>query len=170
MRTFKDLIQEQPSYKPLPNGWYLCALDSVNLKKTPNNLEYIGLMFRIQDGQYQNRVMFLNIFPYTKEGEVNEVAINILAQAISAMMGKPASETDIFDTDKVDELVEKLKPLTGKRLGVFSKLRERISNGKPVADAIPSDFRTEEIYLREFADKSVEDEDLADEDDDEIPF
>lgn len=113
--------------------------------------------------------MFLNIFPYTKEGEINEVAINILAQAVSAIIGKPVSETDIFDTDKVDELVEKLKPLEGKRLGVFSKLRERISNGKPVADAVPSDFRTEEIYLREFADK-INEENIEDGEDDEIPF
>jgi len=79
MEGFNPATDTVDDFEKLPDGEYNCLLEEVKARKNDKGTEWIGLTFSVMDGDYANRLIFVNFFFTEKCVERSIKAVNKLA-------------------------------------------------------------------------------------------
>ena len=79
MEGFNPATDTVDDFEKLPDGDYNCLLEEVKARKNDKGTEWIGLTFSVMDGDYANRLIFVNFFFTEKTVERSIKAVNKLA-------------------------------------------------------------------------------------------
>lgn len=128
MESFDPKTDKVDDFEKLPDGEYMCLLEEVTAKKSEKGTEWIGFKFSIMNGDYENRLIFVNKFftEKTVERSIKEItklafefgyslpadaftSLETLAQYLNQMAGNQATVKQ--STSKNDFTNYKVTPL-----------------------------------------------------------
>lgn len=62
MKGFDPAVDKVDDFEKLPDGEYNCLLEDVTARKSEKGTNWISFKFSIMDGEYANRLIFVNYF------------------------------------------------------------------------------------------------------------
>jgi hypothetical protein len=69
MKGFDPAVDKVDDFEKLPDGEYNCLLEDVTARKNEKGTNWISFKFSIIDGDYANRIIFVNYFFTEKTSE-----------------------------------------------------------------------------------------------------
>lgn len=106
MEKFNPATDKVDDFENLPDGEYNCLLEDVATRKNDKGTNWISFKFSIMDGEYENRIIFVNFFFTEKTIERSIKAITKLAYDFGYDL-----PVDAFAT--LDSLAETLNAMAG---------------------------------------------------------
>jgi hypothetical protein len=85
---------KEVSYEAIPNGKYIMSVDDVEFKTSSAGHEYLSLKFKINEGQYENRVVYSNY----NINHPNEKVRNIAKGQLKAVLNCSLSDNLKFSS------------------------------------------------------------------------
>lgn len=79
MEGFNPATDSVDNFEEIPDGDYNCLLEEVTARKNDKGTNWISCKFSIMDGEYENRLIFVNFFFTEKTTERSIKAITKLA-------------------------------------------------------------------------------------------
>lgn len=115
MEKFNPATDKVDDFEKIPDGEYNCLLEEVTARKSEKTgTNWISLKFTILDGDYENRLLFVNYFFSEKTMERSIKAITKLAYEFG--YGIPLDSFSSFET-----LAEALNSMAGNQAIVSQK-------------------------------------------------
>ena len=115
MEKFNPATDSVDEFEKIPDGEYNCLLEEVTARKSENTgTNWISLKFSILDGEYENRLLFVNYFFTEKSTERSVKAISKLAYEFGYEI-----PIDSFAT--LETLAETLNSMAGNQAIVSQK-------------------------------------------------
>lgn len=79
MESFNPAVDKVDDFEKLPDGEYNCLLEEVTARKNDKGTNWISCKFSIMDGDFENRLIFVNYYFTDKTMERSIKAITKLA-------------------------------------------------------------------------------------------
>lgn len=79
MEKFDPAVDKVDDFEKLPDGEYTCLLEDVTSKSNEKGTNWISFKFSVIEGEYENRLIFVNYFFTEKMAERSIKGINKLA-------------------------------------------------------------------------------------------
>ena len=83
-------------FTPLPEGWYQLQLDRVETRTSSKGNDYVSVSFQVIYGDYQNRLVFVNLNLGHPEDKVRHIALRQL-DAMLLAMDKDRDKLETFE-------------------------------------------------------------------------
>lgn len=106
LKEFNPATDKVEDFEKLPDGEYNCLLEDVTARKNDKGTKWISFKFSIMNGEYENRLIFVNKF-FTEKTEERSIK-EIIKIAFDFGYELPA---DAFTT--LDTLAETLNGMAG---------------------------------------------------------
>ena len=122
MESFDPAVDTVDDFEKLPDGDYECLLEDVTARKSDKGTNWISFKFSVMNGDYTNRLIFVNFFFTEKTIERSIKGITKLTYDFG--FGLPLVE--IFSssndpTEQLQALAEYLNCITGMQATVTQK-------------------------------------------------
>lgn len=115
MEKFNPATDNVDDFEKIPDGEYNCLLEEVTARKSEKTgTNWISLKFSILDGEYENRLLFVNYFFTEKTTERSIKAITKLAYEFGY-------EIPIDSFSSFEALAETLNSMAGNQASVSQK-------------------------------------------------
>lgn len=111
MEGFNPATDSVDNFENLPDGEYNCLLEDVTARKSEKGTNWISFKFSVMDGDYTNRLMFVNFYFTEKTTERSIKGITKLAYEFGYEL--PLEAFTSFET-----LAESLNAMAGNQATV----------------------------------------------------
>lgn len=123
MEGFNPATDSVDEYEKIPDGEYNCLLEDVTARKNDKGTNWISFKFSIMDGDFENRLLFVNYFFTEKTMERSIKGINKLAYDFGYEIPVEAYTT-------YESLAETLNTMAGNQALVRQTTKNDFSNYK----------------------------------------
>jgi len=106
MENFDPAVDKVDDFENLPDGEYNCLLEDVTARKSDKGTNWISFSFSVMDGDYKDRLIFVNYFFTEKTIERSIKGITKLAYDFGYEL-----PTEAFTS--LETLAETLKDIAG---------------------------------------------------------
>lgn len=111
MEGFNPATDTVDNFEKLPDGDYNCLLEDVTAKVSEKGTNWISFKFSVMDGDYENRLIFVNFF-------FTEKTIERSIKGISKLAYDFGYELPIDAFSSLDNLAETLNQMAGNQATV----------------------------------------------------
>lgn len=123
MEGFNPATDSVDNFENLPDGEYNCLLEDVTARKSDKGTNWISFKFSVMDGDYTNRLIFVNYYFTEKTVERSIKGITKLAYEFGYEL-----PLDAFAS--YESLAETLKGIAGNQATVKQTTKNDFSNYK----------------------------------------
>lgn len=111
MEGFNPATDTVDNFEKLPDGDYSCLLEDVTARVSEKGTNWISFKFSVMDGDYENRLIFVNFF-------FTEKTIERSIKGISKLAYDFGYELPIDAFSSLDNLAETLNQMAGNQATV----------------------------------------------------
>lgn len=111
MEGFNPATDTVDNFEKLPDGDYSCLLEDVTARVSEKGTNWISFKFSVMDGDYENRLIFVNFF-------FTEKTIKRSIKGISKLAYDFGYELPIDAFSSLDNLAETLNQMAGNQATV----------------------------------------------------
>ena len=123
MEGFNPATDSVDNFENLPDGEYSCLLEDVTARKSEKGTNWISFKFSVMDGDYTNRLIFVNYF-------FTEKTVERSIKGITKLAFEFGYELPIEAFTNYDTLAETLNAMAGNQATVKQTTKNDFANYK----------------------------------------